>query len=67
MLLAVSDCVHRYANTYPLCIQLLASKRINIAPLITHRFSFTPEGVADGFDTAARPGATGAIKVMFNL
>lgn len=54
----------RYANTYPLCLSLLSSKRVDVKPLITHRFAFDEQGVAQGFDTAAKPDA---IKVMFNL
>jgi L-iditol 2-dehydrogenase len=57
----------RYANTYPLCLSLLEHKRVNVKPMITHRFGFTEGGVADGFDTAARSAQTKAIKVMFNL
>jgi L-iditol 2-dehydrogenase len=57
----------RYANTYPLCLSLIGSKRVDVKPLITHRFRFTESDVAEGFDTAARADRTGAIKVMFNL
>lgn len=57
----------RYANTYPTCIALIASGRVNVKPLITHRFGFSPEGVAEGFATARDAAVTGAIKVMFNL
>jgi threonine dehydrogenase-like Zn-dependent dehydrogenase len=59
--------VCRYCNTYPLCISLLASKRVDVAPMITHRYPFSASGVAEGFDTAARAAQTGAIKVMFDL
>jgi hypothetical protein len=52
----------RYANTYPLCVSLLASKRVNLLPLITHRQRFDAAGVAAGFATAA---GRDAIKVMF--
>ncbi len=52
---------------YPLCLSLLEHKRVNVKPMITHRFGFTEGGVADGFDTAARSAQTKAIKVMFNL
>jgi L-iditol 2-dehydrogenase len=54
----------RYANTYPLCLSLLSSKRVDVTPLITHRYSFDAKGVAQGF---ARASAPDAIKVMFNL
>lgn len=57
----------RYANTYPLCISLLASGRVDVTPLITHRFGFSQEGVQQGFETAHLADSTGAVKVMFNL
>lgn len=57
----------RYCNTYPLCLSLLSSGRVDLKPLITHRFGFSEEEVLQGFDTAFRADATGAIKVMFNL
>eukprot|EP00775_Hariotina_reticulata_P005550 gene5550-5786_t len=57
----------RYANTYPLSLNLLSSRRVDVMPLITHRFSFTPKDVAEGFFTAAHADRTGAIKVMFNM
>jgi L-iditol 2-dehydrogenase len=57
----------RYANTYPLCLSLLEHKRVDVKPMITHRFAFDKDGVADGFDCAARSAQTKAIKVMFNL
>jgi hypothetical protein len=40
---------------------------VNVAPVITHRFTFSAAGVAQGFDTAARAAQTGAIKVMFDM
>ena len=52
----------RYANTYPLCIELMASKRIDVAPLITHRFGWSSAQLHAGFDAAA---SGKAIKVMF--
>ncbi|KAK9843226.1 hypothetical protein WJX74_008897 [Apatococcus lobatus] len=57
----------RYANTYPLCLKLMESKKVDVTPLITHRFGFTAADVAAAFDTASRASETGAIKVMFNL
>ena len=58
--------VFRYRNTYPTCIELLSSKKIDVGPLITHRFSFTHESVMDAFETC-RTGKDGAIKCMINL
>lgn len=57
-------CPCRYCNTYPLCLNLLSSKRVNVQPLITHRYTFDGPGVADGFAMASQPNA---VKVMFNL
>lgn len=53
--------VNRYANTYPTAISLLASGKLNVAPLISHRFAF--EDVVEAFEFAANhPSET--IKVM---
>ena len=52
---------------YPLCLSLLANKKVDVLPLITHRLGFSEEEVAKGFDTALRSVETKAIKVMFNL
>lgn len=57
--------IFRYRNTWPLCIELLRTGKIDVKPLITHRFKFTKEGVEEAFETSARGG--NAIKVMFNL
>lgn len=57
----------RYANTYPTCLALLSSGRLNVKPLITHKFSFDEKGVAEGFATARDAEKTRAIKVMFTL
>lgn len=57
--------IFRYRNTYPLCIDLLSSGRIDVKPLITHRFAFNQKDVVDAFETSAKGGS--AIKVMFNL
>ena len=58
--------VFRYRNTYPTCIELLSSKKIDVGPLITHRFEYTQESVMDAFETC-RTGRDGAIKCMINL
>jgi hypothetical protein len=57
--------VCRYANTYLLCLSLLASERVNVLPLITYRFGFGASGVAQGFETAAT--SRDSTKVMFHL
>lgn len=62
-----TDCVEPLCAQYPLCLSLLEHKRVNVLPMITHRFGFSEGGIADGFDTAARSAQTKAIKVMFNL
>lgn len=57
--------IFRYRNTWPLCIDLLGTGKIDVKPLITHRFGFSQEEVKEAFETSARGG--NAIKVMFNL
>uniref|UniRef100_A0A6M2EVR4 Enoyl reductase (ER) domain-containing protein n=1 Tax=Populus davidiana TaxID=266767 RepID=A0A6M2EVR4_9ROSI len=57
--------VFRYKNTWPLCIEFLTSGKIDVKPLITHRFGFSQKEVEEAFETSAS-GST-AIKVMFNL
>jgi L-iditol 2-dehydrogenase len=57
----------RYAHTYPTCLALLSSGKINVKPLITHRFGFDQQSVLEGFTVARDSEATGAIKVMFDL
>ncbi|KAJ8448673.1 hypothetical protein Cgig2_010560 [Carnegiea gigantea] len=57
--------VFRYKNTWPLCLEFLSSGKIDVKPLITHRFGFSQEEVEEAFETSARGG--NAIKVMFNL
>jgi len=58
--------VFRYRYTYPKCIELLAEKKINVAPLITHRFEFTNESIMEAFETC-RTGRDGAIKCMISV
>ncbi|KAF5743568.1 sorbitol dehydrogenase [Tripterygium wilfordii] len=57
--------VFRYKNTWPLCIELLRSGKIDVKPLITHRFGFSQKEVEEAFEISAGGGS--AIKVMFNL
>eukprot|EP00929_Paragymnodinium_shiwhaense_P115213 TRINITY_DN83944_c0_g1_i1.p1 TRINITY_DN83944_c0_g1~~TRINITY_DN83944_c0_g1_i1.p1 ORF type:complete len:386 (-),score=48.12 TRINITY_DN83944_c0_g1_i1:128-1285(-) len=58
--------VFRYRYTYPKCIELLAGKKVNVDPLITHRFKFTQESIMDAFETC-RTGRDGAIKCMIHV
>ncbi|GLT36015.1 hypothetical protein SLA2020_104200 [Shorea laevis] len=57
--------VFRYQNTWPLCLELISSGKVDVKPLITHRFGFSQKEVEEAFETSARGGT--AIKVMFNL
>jgi len=74
--------IFRYCHTYPLCLQLLDSGRVNVDPLITHTLDVTGGSggsgsgggewrmeesvILDGFEIA-KTGRDGAIKVMFML
>lgn len=55
--------IFRYANCYPIALDMIASGKINVKPLITHRYKL--EESAQAFETA-RTGAGGAIKVMIS-
>lgn len=57
----------RYAHTYPLCLHLLSSGKVNTETLITHRYPFTAEGLAEGFATALDHEKQQAIKVLFDV
>lgn len=62
--------VFRYRNTYEKCIELQASGKVDVAPLITHKFEFTQESVMDAFNTCLTgKGSDGrnAIKCMINI
>ena len=52
---------------YPLCVSMLESGAVDVKPMITHRFGFSEQQIAAGFDCAVRSRHTGAVKVMFNL
>jgi L-iditol 2-dehydrogenase len=58
--------IFRYRHAYPTAIALLAAGKVDVKPLVSHRFEMTAEGVAAGF-TLARDGSDNAIKVMFTL
>uniref|UniRef100_W5KCV1 Sorbitol dehydrogenase n=1 Tax=Astyanax mexicanus TaxID=7994 RepID=W5KCV1_ASTMX len=51
--------VFRYCNTWPVAIAMLASKRVNVMPLVTHRFPL--EQAVQAFETS-RQGL--GVKVM---
>ncbi|XP_039032668.1 L-idonate 5-dehydrogenase-like [Hibiscus syriacus] len=57
--------IFRYRNAWPLCFEFLRSGKIDLKPLITHRFGFSRKEVEEAFETSAGGGS--AIKVMFNL
>ncbi len=56
--------VFRYANVYPDAIRLAGSGRIDLSPLVTHRFPL--EDARQALDTVADSKAT-AVKVMVEL
>lgn len=59
--------VFRYRNAYPAAVELIASGKVDVKPLITHRFAVgSGEDAVEGFKIAMNPAA-GAIKVMFTL
>ncbi|GJP37684.1 hypothetical protein CLOM_g22118 [Closterium sp. NIES-68] len=57
--------VFRYCHTYDVCVSLRRDKRVNVKPLITHRYGFSQEDVEAAFRVSARGGK--AVKVMFKL
>lgn len=55
----------RYCNDYACAIDLLRTKRVNVMPLVTHRFPFSQQGVEEAYTTSERGGR--AVKVMIML
>ncbi|XP_063865260.1 sorbitol dehydrogenase-like isoform X1 [Scylla paramamosain] len=55
--------VYRYVNCFPIAIDLLAKKLVDVKPLITHRFNF--EEFQKAFDMF-RSAEDGAIKCMIS-
>ncbi|XP_053317811.1 sorbitol dehydrogenase [Spea bombifrons] len=44
--------IFRYCNTWPMAISMLSSKRVNVAPLVTHRFPL--EEALEAFETTKK-------------
>lgn len=62
--------VFRYRNTYPKCIELLAKKKVNVEPLITHRYVFNNDSIMDAFKCCMdgkSPDGRSSIKCMINI
>jgi L-iditol 2-dehydrogenase len=55
--------IYSITFSYPVALDLVASGRVNVKPLVTHRFKL--EETVQAFETA-RTGAGGAIKVMIS-
>ncbi|KAF7993931.1 hypothetical protein HCN44_011200 [Aphidius gifuensis] len=55
--------VFRYANDYPDALDLVASGKVNVKPLITHNFKI--QNTVDAFEMA-KSTTNGAIKVMIH-
>ncbi|XP_046474641.1 sorbitol dehydrogenase isoform X1 [Neodiprion pinetum] len=55
--------VFRYVNCYPTALDLVASGKVNVKPLITHNYDI--EQTHEAFETA-KTGRGGAIKVMIH-
>jgi len=53
-----------YSNSYQLSIDLVSQGKVNMKPIITHRYEL--EQAKEAFETA-RTGRDNAIKVMFNI
>jgi L-iditol 2-dehydrogenase len=56
--------IFRYANCYPKALALIASKQVDVTPLITHHFPLRE--VVKAFQTS-KDMTDGAIKVIINL
>ena len=55
--------IFRYANCYPKAISMVAAGKVDLKPLVSHRFAL--ENVQRAFETARNP-ACGAMKIIIN-
>ena len=53
--------IFRYANCYPRAVSMVAAGKVDLKPLVSHRFAL--ENVKDAFEIANRP-ASGAMKII---
>jgi L-iditol 2-dehydrogenase len=44
--------IFRYSNTYPLALDLIATRRVDVKPAMTHHYPFTEQGVGMAFRAA---------------
>ncbi len=58
------ETIFRYVNIYPCAINMIASGKINVKPLVTKEFSF--ENACEAFDYARNP-AENDVKIMINM
>ncbi|XP_077989072.1 sorbitol dehydrogenase-like [Glandiceps talaboti] len=56
--------IFRYSNCYPTALAMIASGKVDVKPLVTHRFPMSK--TLDAFETA-KTGADGAIKVIIKV
>ena len=49
---------------FPRVIEMLGSGRVDVSPMLTHRFEFSR--VLDALDAARRPEAAGKVMVTFD-
>eukprot|EP00759_Apiculatamorpha_spiralis_P048159 PhF_6_TR43506/c0_g1_i1/m.66785/K00008/SORD, gutB; L-iditol 2-dehydrogenase len=62
--------IFRYSNTYPLALSMIATKQVDVKPLITHRYPFTERAVRMAFDAALKGECDNkkpSIKVIVNV
>ena len=53
--------IFRYANCYPRAISMVATRKVDLKPLVSHRFPL--EEVQEAFETSKRP-KSGVMKII---